>query len=204
MDTEMWWNSPKWPWLKTKLPSCATVYSSVSMNICNIYICKYIYIYIYYTCIPYLCIYVSMYLCIYVSMYLCIYVSMYLCIYVCLYIYIYIWTCVKASTSAKKNIYFLHWICLWLSPLDLAKVFLSPGTLPYHFFSGLMVAPPTEAAIKIWTILSVHSVQPACVHVMGTRFAGDTCIVTWVSSGEATQFKRTRQLWKPVKTVIGH
>jgi hypothetical protein len=116
MDTEMWWNSPKWPWPKTKLPSCAT-----SMNICNIYICL---LYMY-TVSMYLCIYVT-YLCIYVSMYLYIYVSMYLCLSVCMYMNM----CKGINISPKKNLYFLHWICLWLSPLDLAKVFLSLARCP--------------------------------------------------------------------------
>ena len=172
MDTEMWWNSPKWPWPKTKLPSCATVYSSVSMNICNIYIYVFI-IHVYRIYVSmYLCIYVSMYLCIYVSMYLCIYVSMYLCLSVCMYINM----CKGINISQK----------LILPPLDLFVTFSIGSCKGWDhlarcvppFLSGLMVAPPTEAAIKIWTILSVHSVQPACVHVMGTRFAGDICEAT--------------------------
>ena len=165
MDTEMWWNSPKWPWPKTKLPSCAT-----SMNICNIYI--YICLLYMYTVSMYLCIYVT-YLCIYVSMYLYIYVSMYLCLSVCMYMNM----CKGINISPKKK--------LILPPLDLfvtfsigsCKGFFITGTLPYQKnCQGWWLHPPTEAAIKIWTILSVHSVQPACVHVMGTRFAGDTVV----------------------------
>ena len=131
MDTEMWWNSPKWPWPKTKLPSCAT-----SMNICNIYICL-LYMYT-----------VSMYLCIYVT-YLCIYVSIYLCIYVSMSVCMYMNMCKGINISQKKK--------LILPPLDLfvtfsigsCKGFFITGTLPYQKnCQGWWLHPPPKRQLR--------------------------------------------------------
>ena len=82
------------------------------MNLCNLYILDFVFgcvfIYLFYACSPYACVYVSMFLCVCWSVSMCI--CVYLCIFICKYE-----VCIHLS-MCMLSVYF---ICVYVYPIFL-------------------------------------------------------------------------------------